>query len=281
MKKTAVLLLLVIFIITVFTFCKQDATDESEPFSVYTEIADGVFFERWSATEHSIFFAKRTDSTERKYIIKDQLIFRFGYNDGYLAYHWNEISQDVSKDDDVRVINSVEYAIIKDYITVYNVESEEYYDFFNQDEFNEYCRKNDLYFDWHFSHGNSLNTVARSEKNTVWEIADFTSESLTGFVLKDGKVVYEGFISDVTHDDDFVCFRLQVPDKSLLEFRDLDLDNLSIPFVEPIGKYMTAPFYLAYEDIYYDKYILIDTTTDEVVQFSDKAEVKKVLEDKK
>lgn len=276
---------LIIFVILIVVFvhfsCINDSgkiSVENEPYSIYTEIKDGIFFERLNATEHSIFFAENADADceDRQYIIEDKLIFRYGYCDGYIAYHWNDLTNGSSKKQNTRSINSVDYTIKNDSITIFDTKSNKRYNFSNQDEFNDYCINNDIYFEWRFSNGFELNNVAKLNKKSAWEINKFTSRSLTGFVVKDNKTLFEGYISDVYYDNNVIMFRLQIPSTDLLEFRDLSFDELDVSFEKPIGKYKIS-LLLLYEDIYYDSYIIINGATDEVMQFRNKTEAEEMV----
>ncbi len=277
MKKIIIfVILIVVFVLSSCTNDSEKISVENEPYSIYTEIEDGIFFERRSATQHSIIFTENVDSEDRQYIIKDKLIFRYGYCDGYIAYHWNDLTGGSSKKQNTRSINSVDYTIKNDSITIFDTKSNKRYNFSNQDEFNDYCINNDIYFEWRFSNGLELNNVAKLNKKSAWEINKFNGVSFTGFVVKDNKTLFEGYISDVYYDNNVIMFRLQIPTTDLLEFRDLSFDELDVSFEKPIGKYkLSYPF--MYEDIYYDSYIIINGATDEIMQFRNKTEAEEMV----
>lgn len=270
MKK--LLLFLSVFLIVLFAgSCQKETVDDSS-YSTFTEITDGIYFERFSETKHSIFFGNDIeyyiDIEDTKFIVRDKLIIRYGYSQlGFIAYHWNELSENLSESKNVRFISNREYSIVKDLFTVYDIENDLYYDFNTQSEFLDFCEKKDLFFKWKYSNGFDFVSVFESNNGDLWEIIKFDSSSLYSFVLKNGEVLYEGYISDISTDaQGNLTFKLQVPDKKVLEFQNLSFEGLNISFDAVVGEHKTNPFLS--EDIYYDKYVRIDTKNNIIQELS-------------
>lgn len=262
MKSFIALLLVISLSVFITGSCQKGKADDSA-YSMFTEITDGIYFERFSETKHSIFFGNDIeyyiDLDDTKFIVRDKLIIRYGYSQsGFIAYHWNELSENLSESKNVRYISNREYSIVKDLFTVYDIENDLYYDFNTQSEFLDFCEKKDLFFKWKYSNGFDFVSVFESNNGDLWEIIKFDSPSLYSFVLKNGEILYEGYISDISTDNQSnLTFRLQVPDKKVLEFQNLSFEGLTISFDTVVGEYKTSPFFT--KDIYYDKYIRIDT----------------------
>lgn len=265
-NSIALILTLAFMIMTCFCACDKKTIDDENvedvgDFSIHTNLSENIFFERLSSTENSIFIAKseKTDESNRQYIIKNQLVFRFAYdNQGYVAYHWNELDFDIVDESDLRNVNNVTYEIKNDFFTVYDISNEIYNDFKTHADFLVFCKKNQLNFEWSYSNGFKIKELAVTEGKDIWRVCAFDSESLCGYVLKNDEVVYEGYIDDVDLQDGVLSFRLQVPHKSKLEFNQLTFDGLNVRFDETVGKKKISAL-LLYEDIYYDEYIYIDT----------------------
>ncbi len=271
MKKIIAFLLVISLSVFITGSCQKENVNNST-YSIFTEIADGIYFERLSENKNSIFFGNDieyyVESENTKYIIRDKLIIRYGYSkSGFVAYHWNELSENLLENKNVRYISNREYSIVKDLFTVYDIENDLYYDFNTQSEFLDFCEKKDLYFKWKYSNGFDFISAFKSNYGDTWEIIKFDSLSLYSFVLKNGEVLYEGYISEISTDDQkYLTFRLQVPDKKVLEFQNLSFEGLNVSFNTVVGKYKTSPFW--HEDIYYDKYIRIDTQNDIIQELS-------------
>lgn len=270
MKRFIAFLLVISLCVFVTGSCQKENVNSSTS-SLFTEITDGIYFERLSGTKNSIFFGNDienyVDIDNTKYVIQDKLIIRYGYNkSGFIAYHWNELSEKLLKNKSVRYISNKEYSIVKDLFTVYDIQNDLYYDFNTQSEFLDFCEKKDLYFNWKYSNGYDFISAFKSNDGDTWEIIKFDSSSLYGFVLKNGEVLFEGYISDISTDEQgYLTFRLLVPDKKVLEFQNLSFEGLNISFESVVGEYKTKPFsyqdkiYFLHQDMYYDKYIRIDT----------------------
>lgn len=267
MKK--LLLFLIVFLIVFFAGSCQKETVDNSSYSTFTEITDGIYFERFSERSHSILFGTDVEyyiePEFTRFIIREKLIIRYGYcQSGFIAYHWNELSDNLTEDKNVRYISNREYCVVKDLFTVYDIENDLYYDFNTQREFLVFCKKNDLCFEWKSSNGSDFISIFNSSKEDSWEIMKFDSSSTYGFVLKNGEVLYEGYISDLSTDaQGNLAFRLQVPNKNVLEFQNLNFEGLNLSFDTVVGKRKIIPM-LLYEDIYYDKYVSIDMQSSEV-----------------
>lgn len=249
--------------IFLFVSCDNSKEQKNEQIpSVWTEISDGVYFENYLGKEKSIFRAPKadTDDSERIYIVKDKYIFRYSVCDNYIAYHWNSLSDENTENYPKRVIDTSTYYIETDYFTIYNLDDNTYSNFKTQKEFLNYCNQNNLLFEWTFTNCMDITKNASAIGIDKWEIYNFKSESLCGFVLKNGEVVYEGFISDIDIDENFLKFRLRVPDRSILEFNNLKFEDLDVNFEKVVSKKKIS-LLLLYEDIYFDKYINIDIST--------------------
>lgn len=262
MKSFIAFLLVLSLSVFITGSCQKRKADDSA-YSMFTEIVDGIYFERLSETKHSIFLGNDIeyyiDLEDTKFIVRNKLIIRYGYSQsGFIAYHWNELSENLSENKNVRYISNREYSIVKDLFTIYDIENDLYYDFNTQNEFLDFCEKKELYFKWKYSNGFDFVSVFESNYGDTWEISKFDSLSSYSFVLKNGEVLYEGYISDISTDNQGnLTFKLQVPDKKVLEFQNLSFEGLNISFDAVVGEYKTNPFLS--KDIYYDKYIRIDT----------------------
>lgn len=200
------------------------------------------------------------DDSERNYIVKDKYIFRYSVCGNYIAYHWNSLLEENTGNYPERVIDTSIYYIEIDYFTIYNLDDDTYSNFKTQKEFLDYCNQNNLLFEWTFTNSMDITKEYSATGKDKWEIYNFKSESLCGFVLKNGEVIYEGFISDVDIDGDILKFRLRVPDRSILEFNNLTFEDLDVNFEKVVSKKRIS-LLLLYEDIYFDKYINIDVST--------------------
>lgn len=269
MRKMVVFIILSIFLICILlTSCNNEAEEYSD-YSIYTKICDGFYFERISEVDNSICYAPIFPPNEiEKYIADNVVIFRYAYNSqGYIAYHWNEVSWEISNNTNTRIINSSKYEILQDYITIYKINTDEYINFENQNDFNSYCKDNALTFNWMYSHGSNSYEIWNNSGSNNWNISVFESNSLCGFVYKDGSVILEGYITEIyTNDDNSVLFKIKIPHKDILEYRDMTFENLSVSFEKSIGKHKISPL-LMYEEIYYENYLMIDVTTNTIYEY--------------
>lgn len=250
MKK--LLSVLLIFSVIVFLpCCSSSRKDDSEEplFTNHAEIVPGLFFERNSSTENSIFFAPEATSWSRKNIVENEMIFRYAYKDGYLVYHWNDLAVEILPSAPIRRVNQDDYSIIHDYITVYDCENDEYINYTTQADFRSFCEDKGINFEWVYQSW----FVPEIIKIASYEIHDFESESVCDYVIKDGIIIYEGYISDINIDEKKFSFRLQVPHKNILEFPDTTENLFNISFDKSIGHKQVG--ILLYEDVYYDEYI--------------------------
>lgn len=225
--------------------------DNSQSYSIHTEIMPGLYFQRDSKTENSIFFADNATSESRKYIIKDKIIFRYATDNNYIAYHWNELVEGAMLDSPVREIQGNKYTITKDYITIYDSSNREYVDFTNQTDFQSFCQTQNIDFSWKYSSGFEPQVT----KVDSFEIHDFQSESVCDYVVTEGMVIYEGYISDINITDKQISFRLQIPHTKIWEFQDSENNSLNISFEQSIGRKQVGV--LLYEDVYFDEYITL------------------------
>lgn len=269
MKKMFIVILLSIILVCILFGSCYNNDEEYSDYSIHTEICDGFYFERLSEVNNGICYAPISPSDEiEKYIVEDVVIFRYAYNSqGYIAYHWNEVSWEISDNTNTRIINSSNYEILQDYITIYKLDTDEYINFEKQSDFLSYCKDNNLVFNWIYSHGSISHELWNSCSNDNWSICVFDSLSLCGFVYKDGNVILEGYITEIyTNEDNSVLFKLKMPHKDILEYRDMNFGNLSISFNKPIGKHKISPL-LMYEEIYYEKYLTIDVKTNVICEY--------------
>lgn len=230
----------------------QSTHEEKQPFSIHKEIIPGLFFERESMTDNSIFFAKEATSQSRKYVVENKMIFRYAVENDYIVYHWNELVEGVLPNTTVRTVYQSDYSIIDDRITVYDYIKDEYQNFANQMEFKAFCETQNINFNWFYPSGfEPIITKAES-----FEIHDFESESVCDYIVKDNVIIYEGYISDVNIKNDQVSFKLQIPHKSTWEFQDSENNSLNISFEQNVGRKQVGLF--LYEDVYFNDYLTIN-----------------------
>lgn len=251
MKKSIfVVLALVVFL----SSCIRSTHEDKQPFSIHEEIIPGLFFERESKTDNSIFFAKEATSQSRKYIVENKMIFRYAVENDYIAYHWNELVEGVLPNTAIRTINQSDYSIIDDYITVYDFINDESQNFATQMEFKAFCETHNINFNWFYPSGfEPIITKAES-----FEIHDFESESVCDYIVKDNIIVYEGYISDVNIEENQFSFKLQIPHKSIWEFQDSENNSLNISFKQSVSRKQVGIF--LYEDVYFNDYVTINIT---------------------
>ncbi len=262
--------LILLFLNSCNTYNVQD--NETQDFEEFynPQITESIYFKRSSDRKHSIYISNDNSAelSNRKYIVEDVLIFRYAYDDGFLVYHWNKLKPLNESTKNVRILNSVEYEITEDLFTAFDVSNNKYFDFETQTEMLEFCLENNIDLNWKFSNGFSYETVAKTQGNTVWSIEKSTSESLPGFVVKDNEVIYEGYLSDIYSDNkNILAFKLEIPSKNILEFTDLNYNELSVSFDEVVKQRRELLFLT--EDIYYSKYIIIDSTKETITEYDD------------
>ena len=231
------------------------------------QITESVYFERFSDTKHSIYITEDNNAEDnKKYIVEDVLIFRYAYDNDFVIYHWNKLAPFNESAKDLRHLNGVDYEITKDLFTVFDISNNEYFDFATQNEMLNFCAEKDININWIYSNGFSYETVARIQGDDIWSISKATSESLMGFVLKNDEIIYEGFISDIYSNKNILAFKLEVPTKNILEFRNLEYNDISVSFDKVIKQRRELLFLT--EDIYYSQYIIIDTAMGTVTEYS-------------
>ncbi len=244
-------IILCVLAIIMFQSCVKNTNDNSQSYSIHTEIMPGLYFQRDSMTNNSIFFADNATSESRKYIIKDKIVFRYASDNNYIAYHWNELVEGAMLDGPVRNIYGNDYSITKDYVTIYDSLNNKYMDFTNQTDFQNFCQTLNLDFSWKYPSGFEPQVT----KVDSFEIHDFQSESVCDYVLIDNMIIYEGYISDINITDNQISFRLQIPHMKIWEFQDSTTNSLSISFEQSVSRKQVGV--LLYEDIYFDEYITL------------------------
>ena len=244
------------------------------------QITESVYFERFSDTKHSIYITENnnTENNNKKYIVEDVLIFRYACDNDFVIYHWNMLAPFNESAKDLRHLNGVDYEITKDLFTVFDISNNEYFDFATQNEMLNFCAEKDININWIYSNGFSYETVARIQGNDIWSISKATSESLMGFVLKNDEIIYEGFISDIYSNKNILAFKLEVPTKNILEFRNLEYNDISVSFDKVIKQRRELIFLT--EDIYYSQYIIIDTAIGTVTEYSNWFSFEKAIDSK-
>ncbi len=242
------------------------------------QITESIYFERFSDTKHSIYITEdnNTENNNKKYIVEDVLIFRYAYDNDFIVYHWNKLAPFNESTKDIRYLNGVDYEITKDLFTVFDISKNAYFDFATQNEMLDFCADKGININWIYSNGFSYETVARVQGDDIWSVSKATSESLMGFVLKNDEVIYEGFISDVYSNKNILAFKLEVPTKNILEFRNLEYSDISVSFDKVIKQRRELLFLT--EDIYYSQYIIIDATTGTVTEYSNWLNFEKAID---
>ncbi|MBE6752579.1 MAG: hypothetical protein E7556_08660 [Ruminococcaceae bacterium] len=277
MKKIIAVFLSVLF--TSSCMANTSEVETSNPADFYNpQITENIFFERLSDTKHGIYISadNSVELPKKEYIVQDVLIFRYAYDDGYLVYHWNNLVQLKEPTSNKRFLNGIEYEITDDLFTVFDISNNEYFDFRTQNRMIEFCTKNNIDINWKYSNGFLYETIAQIKENDVWSVSKATSESLMGFVLKNNEVVYEGYISDVySNNKNILAFKLEIPSENILEFRDLKYNDISVSFNEVIKKRRELLFLT--EDIYYSRYIIIDTKSEKITEYDNKWDYTRAL----
>ena len=242
------------------------------------QITESIYFERFSDTKHSIYITEdnNTENNNKKYIVEDVLIFRYAYDNDFVIYHWNMLAPFNKEANNIRHLNGMDYEITKDLFTVFDISNNEYFDFETQNEMLDFCADKGININWIYSNGFSYETVARIQGDDIWSVSKATSESLMGFVLKNDEAIYEGFISDVYSNKNILAFKLEVPTKNILEFRNLEYSDISVSFDRVIKQRRELLFLT--EDIYYSQYIIIDATTGTVTEYSNWLNFEKAID---
>lgn len=248
----------------------DDANEKLDYKDFYNpQISESIFFERFSDTKHSIYITEDNSNgiNNKKYIVEDVLIFRYAYDNDYIIYHWNMLAPFNEAAKKIRHLNGVDYEITADLYTIFDISKNVYFDFETQNEMLEFCVDKNININWIYSNGFTYETVAQIQADDILSISKAPSESLMGFVLKNDEVIYEGFISDIyCNNKNILAFKLEVPTKNILEFRNLEYSDISVSFDNVIKR--RRELLLLTEDIYYSQYILINVTDGTVTEYS-------------
>ena len=273
--------ILTVFILSVLMSLCSCASNKSkdepkaQPDNLIHSITDNIYLEKLNSTRHNIFICQNSDLSEndRNYIEQNVYIFKFSNDDRRIAYHMNDLSIDNNTDgNNVRQLGGAVYKITNDIFVIYDFKDNKRNTFYNEDDFYSYCRYNNLdLFNWRFSNGLEYNNHKLSDN---WSLLSCESVSVTDQILKNDQVVLEGFVSEYDVVDGYIVFRLEMPKKCLLEFPDR-FENMIDNETKKVGKHCIGVF--LYEDIYFDKYVVINCADDQLDFFNDIAEAKQYI----
>lgn len=204
------------------------------------------------------------------YIEKEKNIVKYSYSDGLLAYHANVIADETDSvdntDRDFYVTKGVGgdfYNVESTYFGIYNVENDALKVLNTQEEFVEYCHKNNLnLFDFHYSNGTGTMEYKKTVLSDGVELISF-GEPFTEQMIINDAVIFEGFFENCKMiDSNTVQFRLQIPDKAYFEFPKLSNKGIKVSDSVVSKKKMGFLGSLS-EDCYFDGIIQYNIATGE------------------
>ncbi|MCM1364839.1 MAG: hypothetical protein NC122_08970 [Faecalibacterium sp.] len=265
MKKIKATLCILCISIILFSFCSCSGGSDKKSTETYTgitEIADHLYLEKFDSENQSIFIGENPESVSR-YIVKDAYIYKYACDGQRIAYHMNKLNKldecDSRNNSNIRTINSTDYIIEKDVFVIADINTSKQIEFNSEDDFVSYCENNGYnLFNWKFTSG--LEYDVRYFTNG-WKLLTCESVSVTSQFIKNNKVMFEGFISDVgfisdaTTNSNHLTFRLEIPETSQLEFPENYGDLISSDSPK-VGKHRVG--ILLFENIYFDNYISIN-----------------------
>lgn len=227
------------------------------------EIFENCYFENVDSDKQSIYFYTDEKGEDRVYIAECEYIIKYASNEkNIVAYHYNQLSTPFTpKGIYKRTIGGVDYDVFKDGFIIYDLTTKEKHFFDSQESFLEYCEVQKIYLtDWSFS---KYDEYEKIDLGNNWSIISSDSIYVPDQVLKGNKVIYEGYISNLRKNENTAIFRLEIPQKSMLEFPLTSNINLILSD-NAVEKYEFGD--QSYEDIFYDKIISLNTLTDEINQ---------------
>lgn len=161
----------------------------------------------------------------------------------------------------LRYYYSKEYAVYYDELRLYDCKMDKYFDFETDEELKNYCFDNNINLcNWHHVSGNGF---FEEEKTSL--IGNYYMKTnffdYSSIMCDENELIF-GFITDVKTQDGKISFRLRQT-KNLFSPEHMNANSgLSALSNEPVGKYRHA--FLNVDDVYYDKYIIINIETGEI-----------------
>ena len=226
------------------------------------ELFDNYVFVRFSSETHSIMCFEE----EQKEIFSET-IYKYAYdkNQQYIVVHL--MSFKPLQDNKVvlyeRLYNGEMEKVYYDKFLAYDCQEGVYHEFYSNFDLNVFLNENNIKINnWYYpSAGSSI----KSEKKKL--LGDFFVSNIrsnySAISHNDDEIIY-GFITDIKIDENqkTIEFRLRQKlyqyDEEVIGTVNIGLSELS---QEPIGKFRQS--FLNYEDVYYDKVIVLDTVTGE------------------
>lgn len=277
MKFYKTVLICIVLLLVLYSCTSNRSNEESkvQPYNSAVNITDNIYLEKLNSTTHTIFICQNPNLNEndRQYIEENTYIFKFSNDDRRIAYHMNDLSVDNDTDsNNGRQVGGMVYKITNDVFVIYDFKDNERTLFYNENDFYDYCKHHNLdLFNWRFGNGLEYNNIELSDN---WSLLSCESISVTDQVLKNNQVILEGFVSEYEAIDDYIIFRIEMPEKYLLEFPG-NYENMFNNDAEKVGKHRIGIF--LYEDIYFDKYIVINCTDDQLNFFDNITEAKQYI----
>lgn len=236
-----------------FTACiGPGATDYNETiFGEYT-------FCKTSAANHFIYDGENE--------IMEGIIYKYTFdtNEKLIVAHLLKMVESYGSEDALykRLYNGRDYNVLYDKMVVYNTEDKSATEFDTYDDFLDYCSKNNITLNnWRYPSGGVSIDSQQSEITNGYML----SQLPYGYSLisHNDKEILRGYISDLEVTSHQIEFRLRQTDYNYdAEYPNMVNVGLSDFSEEPIGKYRKG--FLDYEDIYYDKIVVIDIETGKI-----------------
>lgn len=255
MKKFIRLLSLVICAVTFFSLTACIGPGAGD----YREVIFGNYtFRQSSPATHAIGDDEDT--------VMQGVIYKYTYdiNEKYIVAHLFDMTDDYVSENalNTRLHNGRLYNVLCDNMVVYNTENKTREEFAEYDDFLGYCNKNSITLnDWRYPSGGTSIDAQPSEIAVGYTLGNLPYDYK--LISLDDKELIRGYISDLEVTSHQIKFRLRQTDYNYdAEYPNEINIGLSGLSEEPVGKYRKG--FLDYEDIYYDKTVVIDIKTGKI-----------------
>jgi len=258
--KTIIILLLFCAFYPLLLSCVASTTPDYEE-----KIFDNYLLERFAAGSHRIALIK---GDEEK-VIFDGLIYKYAYdsNKKYIVAHCMQLANEDDEEEKViyvRKYASMELEIVSDDLLLYSCVDDTYKKFGSIIELKKFCDERKVSLsNWYYPN------IGESFISQVTELTEnyklCTRPYGYSAIELNSVEVIRGYITDYKVTEDTIEFRLRQTDYDYDEEYIGTVNKELAPLSkEPIGKYRRG--FLQYEDIYYDKTIVIHVKTGQIIE---------------
>lgn len=255
MKRLIRFLALVICAVTIFSLTACIGPGVTDYHEV---IFDSYNFWRTSSVNHAVEGDEGT--------VMQGVIYKYTYDtdEKYIVAHLLGIADNYGSEDALykRLYNGSIYNVLYDKMVVYNTEDKTRKEFDKYDDFLDYCSKGSIKLNnWRYPSGGLSIDSQQSEIANGYTLSQLPYDY--NLISLNDKEIIRGYISDLEVTSHQIKFRLRQTDYNYdAEYPDTVNVGLSELSEEPIGKYRKG--FLDYEDIYYDKIVVIDIETGKI-----------------